>query len=406
MPSPGPETSPLPRLPGLERSGNGQAQPSLAEDPRLSPWLMEIPAPPEACPEILARLLEARPGWDPYLTAKGLAVLFEPGKESPGAWATQEGPKVAAGAPGTEKTLESGLAKAKEVVSQLSRGRYGEAKIKLTWRPGQAARHGALIGLGNLKLQPVAAGQASEKCNTLAVPKPLRPSPRLKACLGLAATAITEHFTPPLGAPNTKGGRVIIFDENPGLLALAALLAGAGEVEAVCSQPSEARETESLALQNGLGQYLTVTVGGPPPFPKQLAAGWLEKHDLVVSTLSPYAVTKFIKSASSWLAPGHSRLIISGPRVGAQVSLLIKAASRCGLALLDSRDRDCWSVLTLAPRRKAELPAWEWRPGDWVANLSHDELETLAELDEPGQGQALGLGPADPEPQQTPPDGD
>jgi hypothetical protein len=341
----------------------------------------------------LARLLAARPWWDLYETDIGLGALFEP--------------------PGEENPAEdsSPLAKAKETVGLFSRGRHARAKIRLRWHPTNTTRHAPLIGLGALKIQEAsAAAPATANASLLTdlafvpraitVPRCPRPSPRLKVWTEMAALAITERFTPPLGAPDTKGDKVLLFDEDPGLLAATALIMGAGQVEAVCSKAHFARRAEEMARLNGL-RGLTVTVAGPAPFSKEILAGWEGRFELVAINLSPHLAVKYLKQAGGWLAPepqngvgapqergypgagrlGHGRLILGGIRRGQQLPLLIKAASRQDLTILDSSFGDDWTLMTLSKRRRQDLPVWEWHPGDWLANLSEDELAEVEKSD-------------------------
>jgi hypothetical protein len=215
----------------------------------------------------------------------------------------------------------------------------------------------------------------------LTVPRFPRPSPRKKIWTEITALAITDYFTPPLGAPVTKGGKVLIFDEDPGLLAATAIMMGAGEVEAVCSQALLADEADNIARLNNLKAKLKMTVAELPPFTKDLLNRWRESFDLVVINLSPYLAVKILKNAESFLFSDRGRLIISGTRHGGQLSRLIKAASRRGLNVIDSSSRDIWTVLTLAKQKQTRFPIWEWRPGDWLVVLSDDEKEALAEAD-------------------------
>jgi hypothetical protein len=175
---------------------------------------------------------------------------------------------------------------------------------------------------------------------------------------------------------------------------------GAGQVEAVCSKAHFARRAEEMARLNGL-RGLTVTVAGPAPFSKEILAGWEGRFDLLAKTLTPHQAVKYLPPAGGWQAPepqngagapregghpgagrlGHGRLILGGIRRGQQLPLLIKAASRQDLTILDSSFGDDWTLMTLSKRRRPDLPVWEWHPGDWVANLSEDELAELAEVE-------------------------
>ncbi|MDR1109516.1 MAG: hypothetical protein LBP92_02180 [Deltaproteobacteria bacterium] len=327
------------------------------------PWSLEIPVPQEARPELLARLLAARPWWDPFITGLGLAIVHDP----------------RGGLGSDEAAFGPELAKVKEIVSQLARGRHGEAKIKLHWRPGETQAHPAIGSLGPWRV--CGPDQPGGGETGLLAPWPLRPSPRLRAWNNLAASGMADYLTPPPGAPETRGGRTLIFDEDPGPLAVMSLLLGSGQVEAVCSKSPRAAAAEELARLNGREDSLKVTLAGIPPWPRGLAAAWVGKFDLVVVNYSPYLATKFLKAAGSFLASDRSRLLLSGLHVGTQASLIIKAASRCGLSLLASSTEGDWTILSMVRRRQTGLPVWEWSPGDWVANLSEEDQEALAEAD-------------------------
>jgi hypothetical protein len=207
------------------------------------------------------------------------------------------------------------------------------------------------------------------------------PSPRLKAWLDLAASALTNYLTPPPGAPRTKGAKTLIFDEAPALLAAVALSAGAGEVTAVCSPGPRAGFAMRTAGKNGFGDRLTVLQAGLPPWPQKTTLPWVGYFDLIVINYSPYLTTKFMRAASSWLAAPNSRLVVAGLHVGQQTSLVIKAASRVGMSLLETSTSEQWTVMSLLRRRVSEFPVWEWSPGDLLSNLSEDEQEALAEAD-------------------------
>jgi hypothetical protein len=214
----------------------------------------------------------------------------------------------------------------------------------------------------------------------LVCPAP-NPSPRLKAWLDLAASALTNYLTPPPGAPRTKGAKTLIFDEDPALLAAVSLSAGAGEVTAVCSPGPRAGFAMRTAGKNGFGGRLTVLQAGLPPWPQKTTLPWVGYFDLIVINYSPYLTIKFMRAASSWLAAPNSRLVVSGLHVGQQTSLVIKAASRVGMSLLETSTSEQWTVMSLLRRRVSEFPVWEWSPGDLLSNLSEDEQEALAEAD-------------------------
>jgi hypothetical protein len=143
-----------------------------------------------------------------------------------------------------------------------------------------------------------------------------------------------------------------------------------------------AEKAKKLCALNNLGHRLKVTLVGPPPLPKQIEENWSGRFGLIVINLSPYQTVKRLKKISSHFESIRGRLIISGLHRGGQITFVLKAATRNGLALIESAAEDeDWATLTLATRRFQDVPVQKWQPGDWVTHLTQDEMEILDEVD-------------------------
>jgi hypothetical protein len=143
-----------------------------------------------------------------------------------------------------------------------------------------------------------------------------------------------------------------------------------------------ADQAQKLGQLNNLADKLKITLAGPPPLPKAIEQNWLGRFELIVINLSPYLTVKYLKKINSFFESTRGRLIISGLRRGGQISFVLKAATRYGLALIESAaEDDEWATLTLAKGRFLEVPVQKWKPGDWVTQLSQDELDILDEID-------------------------
>ncbi|MDR1656564.1 MAG: hypothetical protein LBT47_03260 [Deltaproteobacteria bacterium] len=323
-------------------------------------WRLDIRIDPGAAPELLARLLAEHPRWDLFFTSDGLAMNYWAGSgaSAQGPWAAPE------------------LAEIKAAITKFSRGgRLKGGKTTLSWVPGADTEFGAVLGLGPFGFYDsnLETGQ-----NRLALPQTIRLSPRLKTCYALALTAVSSFLTPPPGAPDTTGKPAMVLDECPVITALALLAAGAGPVQIVCSDPLLSDLTRSAASLNGFDDSLETVVSPAHPWPKALTKSWQSAFNLITICYSPYLVNRVIREAASWLAPGQSRMIVTGIYGGSQIALMVKAASRAGLSVLETSMEGNWSVMTLSLRRPSELPTWEWNPGDWLTELSEDESDALA----------------------------
>jgi hypothetical protein len=192
---------------------------------------------------------------------------------------------------------------------------------------------------------------------------------------------MAAHLAPPPGAPDTKGRRVLVFDESPAILSAAAASLGAGRVEAITSDPFLAALAKDMAGLNGQGPGPEILPLGPPPWPKSAIKAYSERYGLIVANHSALLAIRAIKALASWLEPGNGRIIISGVLCGAQSSHLVKAASKAGLALVETSMEGRWAVMTMAPRRLGKASVWEWRPGDWLAELDEDDREAIARVE-------------------------
>ncbi|MDR1546185.1 MAG: hypothetical protein LBU12_05645, partial [Deltaproteobacteria bacterium] len=202
----------------------GQEAPDDARPP-LGSWRLEIDLPDEDAADVSARLLAARPAWDLASRAEGLTMPCPP-------------------------QVRPDLQLVREVLKTARRGRCAKTRVALRWRP-EAPETAPLTQTGPWELAVAAEPRPETDARRLYVPRPLSLSPRLRVWTSLAVAALTDFLTPPPGARDTRGGRTLILDGGPGLLAAAALRSGAGHVMAVCGSQAEARNLRLTAELNG-----------------------------------------------------------------------------------------------------------------------------------------------------------
>jgi hypothetical protein len=189
------------------------------------------------------------------------------------------------------------------------------------------------------------------------------------------------RLSPPPGAPDTRGAPTLVFDESPAIVATAARLAGSGPVSIIASEPGLARLALDAAALNRLPESPRLLPMGLPPWPRPAAKALEGAFGLIVVNHCAGLVVRAIKDLASWLDPAAGRLIVAGAAVGAQSALLVKAASRAGLSLMDTSMEGDWAVLAMARRRPARAAVWSWSPGDWLSELTEEDREALARIE-------------------------
>ncbi len=351
----------LPRQSGLPATGPGDAA--------TPPEAGRDGGPTASVLELSARLLAARPGWDIELEGDGLrlAIPLIPG------------------------TVDAELTVLEEGCRQVERGRAGptvELDVAHRAEPLPGATPPAAAGPWRIIALSEDGEPPRPETSQLILPPGRRRSRRWWAGEILLLGALAEHFSPPPGAPDTRGIPALVLEGAPPLAALAADLAGAGAVTLLADEAA-AVEAAVLAEVNGRPAVEAVTrpfsdlVRRPPD--------WEARFTLIAIHLSPYLAARRLKTLARWLHP-EGALLVSGFAPGPQTAHLLRAAARAGLALAGSVAEGDWAALRLVPRPPREalpplsgslvpdlLPAPEIaHPDAWATS----DNETEAPVDE------------------------
>jgi hypothetical protein len=215
---------------------------------------------------------------------------------------------------------------------------------------------------------------------SLRLPSGMILSPRRRTELALAISLMAESLSPGPGAPDTRGLRTLVASEGPAVLPLAALRLGSGPVTFLCSGTEAQLSETELSEMNGEGGRIGTL---PGPLAKSLKQGGpLQERSfgLVCSALSAPLLARHLTRLASLLAP-RGRIVASGLGLGPQTAAVLKAASRAGLTLTFSVTGDDAAAVCLDLPRPRRAVSWDWKPGDWAAELSEDDLAALEELE-------------------------
>ncbi|HEX7087393.1 MAG TPA: 50S ribosomal protein L11 methyltransferase [Vicinamibacterales bacterium] len=136
------------------------------------------------------------------------------------------------------------------------------------------------------------------------------------------------------------GRRVLDLGTGSGVLALAALRLGAGEVEAVDFDPEALRNAEENMRLNGITGGLTIRQA-------DLAADPLVPADLVVANLTGALLQREASRIADLVRPGGA-LIVSGILAGELDDVLAAFASRLDVA--ETRDEGEWRAARLTAK--------------------------------------------------------
>lgn len=131
------------------------------------------------------------------------------------------------------------------------------------------------------------------------------------------------------------GGRVLDIGCGSGVLAIAAVLLGAGEVQAIDVDPEAVRATETNAARNGA----SIDVA------RAAAADALGSFDLVVANIGAGVLIEEAAAIAACVAPG-GHLVLAGLLEGRADDV---AAAYEGAREVARRTDDGWTVLVLQP---------------------------------------------------------
>lgn len=299
--------------------------------------LIEARLPRPAGLELSARLLAARPQWDIEVEEDGLsfALPLIPGR------------------------LDQELTTLEEACGHLERTRAGlELELRVRRAGDDETGPGRPLpeALGPWRLVGAEDdGVAGPERFQLRLPDSgWSASGRWQAGEALLLTALADHFSPPPGAPETRGRPTLIMESAPPLAAAAAALAGSGPVS-LLTEPEAAETAVELAGLNRLESRPEIFTG---PF-KTLARqrpDWSGRFGLIALHLSPYLAARRLKTLAGWLRP-EGVLIVSGFAPGPQTAHLLRAAARAGLILAGSVSEGDWAAMKLEPAPpRPELP--------------------------------------------------
>jgi hypothetical protein len=220
----------------------------------------------------------------------------------------------------------------------------------------------------------------TEEPASLRLPGGMRFSPRRRTGMALAISLMADFLSPPPGAPDTRGLRTLVASEGPAVLPLAALKLGSGPVTFLCAG-DEARISEmELSEMNGETGRIGTLHG---PLPRSLRTGGPlpeRSFGLVCSALAAPLLARHLSRLARLLSP-QGRIVASGLGLGPQTEAVLKAASRAGLTLAFSVTWTDSAALCLDLPRPRHAISWDWKPGDWAAELTEDDLAALEELE-------------------------
>lgn len=318
---------------------------------------IEARLPQAAGLELSARLLAARPHWDPELTEDGLNFVINLG----------------------EAELDAELSVLEDCCRQVERPRQGgpiEIQVRRAESPAPGLKPEAC---GPFRLHFLKPGQSPPppRADRLFLSDQAAASARLWAGEALLLSALAEHLSPPPGAPETRGRPSLIWQLGLPLAPVAAIRGASGPISFIGDEANAAAAL-ALAKLNGEAAPLHPETAAL----KSLARSqkhWAGRFGLIAVHLSPYLAARGLKILSDWLAPDGA-LIISGFAPGPQTALLLRAAARCSLALAESSTEGLWAAMKLRPTPKGEeLPPLS---GTVVPEL----MEAPAEEGDKGEG--------------------
>ena len=282
--------------------------------------------------ELSARLMAARPDWDIEVAEDGLSYVI----------------------PLIHGLVDEDLSALEEACRQAERNRDG-LEVELWVRRVESVPSPAPPAAAGPWRIMAATEEAAAEGGTgrILMPPELRYSRRLWAGEALLLEALSAHFLPPPGAPETKGRPFLALEARLPAAPVAALMAGA-ENATLLADEETCRAAELLGRINRQPEIRALS----DPF-KTLArkrADWAGHFGLIAVHLSPYLAARRLKTLASWLAP-EGVMIISGFASGPQTAHLLRAAARAGLNLTGSVTEGDWAAMTLelVPQRE-ELP--------------------------------------------------
>ncbi len=285
--------------------------------------------------ELRARLLAARPVWDVAATEDGLDFVIP----------------LALGEMDPELTV------VEESCRAVERTRPGLAVELTAVRVSEKPAPDPPAAFGPWAIDLLDEGQAPPPPaeGRMALPPFLRPSRRLWFGAELLAALIRDHLTPPPGAPDTRGRPALVLETALPAASLAARLAGSGPVT-LAADDLTCASARALFWANGRPTDLE-PVSTPFPELARRRDDWTGRFGLIAAHLSPYLVSRRLKTLARWLDP-EGALALVGFAPGPQTAHLLRAAARAGLSLASSIALDGWAAMKLVrlPEREALPP--------------------------------------------------
>ncbi|MDR2353968.1 MAG: hypothetical protein LBF22_12610 [Deltaproteobacteria bacterium] len=335
---------------------------------------VEINLPDNLAWELYGKILSKEPTLDPYFTDNGLALVFSsPSKETLAPF--WEGHPIPAHPFKNDHTLDP-LAFLKNELKDILKNKP-LPPIEATWLPSGVPRSFDLKGfLGPLSLvsEPHEAKEPTLGA-FLKIPPGLRLSPCRQEGFSQIVGAMADFFTPPPGAPDTRGDQSLVIAPSP-VLPLAALAYGANPVTFLYSFESQPSAKDLGALNGYENLYLKEF--NPRKLTKNPEYLPQEAFNLIAVVISPSQAVRLFPLFFSWLKV-HGRLIVGGLCPGISASMVLKAALKSGLSLLNSSFNSKLVTLTFQKYPYRQVEFWNWEPGDWLAELNEDELRALEE---------------------------
>lgn len=286
--------------------------------------------------ELGARLLASRPEWDVEVEEGGLECFI---------------PLI----PGQ---VDAELTVVEESCRAVERSRFENLVDLTVSRTFDLPRVDPPPALGTWRLRkrPENGHQAEPAPDELIWPGPWPAARRWWIGEELLLTLISDHLTPPPGAPETRGRPTLFLTPMPSAGAPAAVRGGTGPLTLIGPEALQ-RATRELLAANGHHHAEPEAAEQPFTVLARKRDDWHGHFGLIVVHLSPYLAARRLRALAVWLAP-EGALLVSGFAPGAQTAHLLRAAARAGLELAASLVVGEWGAMRLVriPEREVLPP--------------------------------------------------
>jgi hypothetical protein len=343
-------------------------------------YRLEIPFPENQALDLAARFTALKPALEPLAAGAGLELFLE------------AGPDGRVRGFGADEDVFGFF---KGQLASFPRRKDPVPELRLAWLPGGLPESFRLGGYsGPVRLIAEGSGEEAGPLfgPALAVPGWFRSSPVRQAECSLLLSALRDFLNPHLGAPETKGQKILIISEGPPLAPLAARKMGSGEVLFAFSERGTGVMLDALLEANPGADGVRPLEMSLSALAARFQEKFREGFSLIAASCSPYLANRRLKTLASWLR-GQGLLVLPAVSGSQLTALTQKAASRSGLSLLHSVCEGDGVMLTFQKPRPRSAAIWDWRPGSWQTELTEEDkllLERIAGSREAEEGAGLG----------------